>query len=112
MATRDLSQNDYLSIYLGGKDGGVHVPASTAVTSIKRHLIEIRADNTSFSVLTAVDQDGNAVNMLTGVNNYNGVAFDKKEFISAPNGGYISAYTANGITRHFAFPDSNRKQQL
>lgn len=110
---RDLSQLDFFSLYLGGEDGGKYVAASTDITGVKRHLIEVLEDGATFSVLSGVDQDGTAVDFkAAGTNNLGARTYNTGDLVYAPMGGYISAYTCNKATMHYEMPDTNRKQQV
>lgn len=102
-----ITEVDLSGLSLGGLDGGIHADAAEVVTGVKCCVVEVREDGATFSTLTAKDKNNVTVNMLTGVNNYDSVTFDKGELIYAPFGGYISAFTCSGITRRFTLQDSN-----
>jgi hypothetical protein len=98
-----------LSLYVGGRDGGVIVAASTATSSKVIHMIECLEADTTFTVLTAEDQDESARNMLTA-NGYAGVALPQGHLVCAPFGGHISAFTADKAVRYLRMPASERLQ--
>ena len=110
---QNINQLDYFSLYLGGLNGGVYVAANTAKTGLKRHLIEVLENGATFTVLSAIDQDGDAVDMTAaGTNNFGVREYNTGDLVYAPDGGYITAYTCDKATQHYAIPTSNRKQQV
>lgn len=98
-----------LSLYVGGRDGGIIVAASAAQTGKVIHMIECLEANTTFTVLTAEDKDESARNMLTA-NGYAGVALPQGHLVCAPFGGKISAFTADKAVRYFRLPSTERLQ--
>lgn len=89
------------ALMLGGSDGGILQDG--AATDLECHLIQVTSDAV-FTVLSGVDKDGNAVNMLT-TNNLSGKTVSAPAVIGAPDihaGGYISAITLTSgqILRH------------
>lgn len=107
---RDLTQIDFLSLYLGGEDGGVYVASATAVTGKQIALIEVMDDSATFSVLSGEAQNGSAIDMVNAAQNNYGVsgAWNRGDLIAAPMGGFISAFTCDKACRYFRVPDSNR----
>ncbi len=105
----DLSNLKYFALWTGGDDGGIIRNASSALSQAELHLIEILVDATVFTVLTAEDNIGAAVNMLTA-NNYTAKEFNKGQLIGAPYGGHITAFTADQDVRYFTLPGTNRVQ--
>lgn len=97
-------------LYLGGSDGGVKQDdGDGAVSSLECHVLQITSDCT-FTTLTAVDKNGDDVNMVT-VNNYD-AAIIAPATICAPDlgqGGYIKAITlsAGQLLRH-TLPNTKR----
>jgi len=100
---KTLNQFDYLSLYLGGEDGGI-IKNAGAVTDQKCHLLEVMEDGCTFTVMTGANQLGEAVNFMTA-NNYTGFVFDKGDYVYAPDGGYIGAYTADKKVRQYTMCD-------
>lgn len=104
-----ITNNQLLSLQFGGRDGGIYKAASTAVEDAVIHMIELLADDTTFTVLAAEDQDGTVRNMLTA-NGYATIALAKTVKIYAPFGGKITDFTADKPVRYFRLPTSNRSQ--
>lgn len=104
-----ITQLQMLSLYVGGRDGGILVAASTATSGKVIHMIECLEANTTFTVLTAEDQDESARNMLTA-NGYAGVALPQGHLVCAPFGGKISAFTADKAVRYLRMPTTERNQ--
>lgn len=98
-----------LSLYVGGRDGGVIKAGAAAVTGAVIHLIEVLEEGATFSVLTAEDQDGSARNMLTA-NGYASVALSKGFLVFAPFGGKITDYTCDKKTRYLRMSATSREQ--
>lgn len=105
-----ITDNQLLSLYVGGADGNKRQDASTALSGAEVHLIKVLVDGTTFSVLSAVDQDGSAVNMLTA-NNLASKVFNEGDLVFSPFGGYISAYTASQETEYYKMPSTGRTRQ-
>ena len=106
----DISNIQLLSLYVGGRDGGIIVAASAAQTTKVIHLIECLEANTTFTVLAGVDQDGStARNYITG-NGYSGVALPQGHLVFAPFGGKISSFTADKAVRYFRMAKTERTQ--
>ena len=105
-----ITQIQMLSLYVGGADGNKRQNASTALTGGEVHLIKVLVDGTTFSALSAIDQDGNTVNMLTA-NNLTSKVFNEGDLVFAPFGGYISAFTASQETEYFKMPSTERSRQ-
>lgn len=104
-----IQEIQLLSLYVGGRDGGIIVAASAAQTSKVIHMIEVLEEGTTFSVLAGEDQDGTARNLISD-NGYSGVALGKGSLVFAPFGGKISSYTADGLTRYFRMAATGRTQ--
>lgn len=104
-----IQDNQMLSLYVGGADGPKRQNASAAKTG-EVHLIKVLVDGTTFSVLSAVDQGGSAVNMLTA-NNLTAKVFNEGDLVGAPYGGYISAYTASQETEYYKMASTSRERQ-
>jgi hypothetical protein len=104
-----LNEIGYLGLYVGGEDGGIRVNASTAVSDEEIHVIEILEDNTTFTVLTGKDQGGTTRDYMTS-NNYTGKLWQPGTLIFAPQGGYITTYTADKETRRFKMANTSRKR--
>lgn len=98
-----------LSLYVGGRDGGTIVAASTATEDKVIHMIECLEADTTFSVLAGEDQDGTARNMITG-NGYSGVALPQNTLVFAPFGGKIEDFTADKAVRYFRMATTERTQ--
>ena len=99
-----------LSLYVGGRDGGIVVAASTATTAKVIHMIQCLEDDTEFTVLAGVEQDGTtARNLITG-NGYSGIKWAKVSLHFAPFGGKISSFTADKAVRYFRMADTGRTQ--
>jgi len=109
MSNPKLNEIQFLSRFVGGRDGGIHVAASTATTGKVIHMIQCLEDSTEFSVLAGEDQDGSARNYVTG-NGYSGITWDKGSLHFAPMGGHISSFTADKAVRYFRLPKSDRTQ--
>jgi len=105
----NITNIQLLSLYVGGRDGGIIVAASTATSGKVIHMIECLEADTTFSVLAGEDQDETARNMLTA-NGYAGVALPQGHLVCAPFGGKISAFTADKAVRYFRMAASERKQ--
>ena len=108
---RNLNELDYFSLYLGGLDGGIYVAGATATSGIERHLIEVLEDGATFSIITASDQNSDARDMVgsgAGENNLGARTYNTGDLVYAPHGGYISAYTCDKATQHYAIPTSSR----
>ena len=101
-----LNEKSYLSIYMGGLDGGMIQAAAAVGAGQGLHIIEIMEENTIFTVLTLQSRT-TTINALT-TNGFAGVAFQPGQFIFAPDGGYISAYTTSKVTRYFTLPSTLR----
>ena len=99
-----------LSLYVGGADGNKRQDAAAVGAGQEVHLIKSQADGATFSVITAVDQNGDAANMLTA-NNLTAKVFDKGDLLFAPFGGYISAYTCDTETEYFKMAATERERQ-
>ena len=104
-----ITEIQLLSLYVGGRDGGIIVAASTATTGKVIHLIECLEADTTFSVLAGADQDGTARNLVTA-NGYSGVALPKGTLVFAPFGGKLSSFTADKAVRYFRMPTTERLQ--
>lgn len=112
MAT--LNELAYFSLYLGGIDGGVFVAGEAVGAGLERHLIEVLEDGATFSIISAVDQNGDARDMVgsgAGENNLGARTYNTGDLVYAPNGGYISAYTCDKNTQHYAMPTSDRTKK-
>ena len=105
-----ISNTQLLGLMIGGEDGPKRQDQSTAFTAGDIHMIKVLTDATTFSVLSAKDQADATVNMLTA-NNLTAKEFAKDALVSAPLGGYISAFTASEEVEYYKMPDSNRTQQ-
>lgn len=99
-----------LSLYVGGRDGGVYVAGSTAKTGQVIHMIECLEDGTTFSVLSGVDQDGTTARNYLTANGYNGIAWSKGSLHFSPFGGKISSFTADKAVRIFRYAKTERTQ--
>lgn len=104
-----ISVTQLLALFVGGEDGTAIKDGSAAFTG-ECHMIKVKTDATTFSVLTAQDQDDAAVNMLTA-NNLTAKEFAKGDLVLGPAGGYISAFTASEDVEYYKMPDTNRTQQ-
>ena len=104
-----ITELQMLSLYVGGRDGGIIVAASAAQTTKVIHMIECLEASTTFTVLTAEDQDESARNMLTA-NGYAGVALPQGHLVFSPFGGKISAFTADKKVRYLRMPTTERLQ--
>ena len=104
-----IKNQQLLSLYVGGRDGGIIKAGAAAVSGAVIHTVQVMEDAATFSVLTAEDQDGTARNMLTA-NGYAGVALDKGFLVFAPFGGKITAYTCDKKTRYLRMATSNSEQ--
>lgn len=104
-----ITEIQLLSLYVGGRDGGILVAASTATTGKVIHMIECLEADTTFSVLAGEDQDESARNLITG-NGYSGVALPIGTLVFAPFGGKIEDFTADKAVRYFRLADTNREQ--
>ena len=102
-----LNELGYFSLYLGGVDGGIYVAGTTATAALERDLIEVLEDGATFSIITAHDQDRTARDMVVD-NNLGNRTYNTGDLVYAPTGGYISAYTCDKNTQHYAMPASNR----
>ncbi len=109
MSNPKIIDNQLLSLYVGGRDGGIIVAASAAQTAKVVHLIQCLEDVTTFSVLSGNDQDDTARNLLTA-NGYAGVALDKGTLVFAPYGGKLTTFTADKKLRYFRMAASDRTQ--
>ena len=98
-----------LALYVGGEDGTAIKNGSAAFTG-ECHMIKVKVDATTFSVLSAKDQADATVNMLTA-NNLTAKEFDKGDLVLCPAGGYFIAFTASQDVEYYKLPDSNRKRQ-
>lgn len=98
-----------LSLYVGGRDGGIHNAASNALTSEVIHMIECLEDTTVFTVLSGKDQDGTARNYIT-TNDYGGEEWAKGDLIFAPFGGFLDTVTCDKRIRYYRLPTTSRKQ--
>lgn len=105
----DLGTVQFLGLYVGGENGTARQNASTAFTG-ECAMIKVLVDGTTFSVLSAKDQDDATVNMLTA-NNLTSKVFNAGDLVFCPVGGYFSAYTASEETEYYVMPDSDRYQQ-
>lgn len=99
-----------LSLYVGGADGNKRQNAAAVGAGQEVHLIRVLEAGTTFSVISAVDQNGDSVNMLTA-NNLAGKVFKENDLVGAPFGGYISAYTSNNETEYFKMALTDRERQ-
>ena len=106
---QDISNIQLLSLYVGGRDGGIRVAASAAQTGKIIHMIQCLEDGTEFTVLAGEDQDGTARNYLTA-NGYSGETWDKGSLHFAPFGGKISSFTADKKVRYFRMAATKRSQ--
>lgn len=104
-----ITELQMLSLYVGGRDGGIIVAASVAQTGKVIHIIECLEAATTFTVLTAADQDESPRNMLT-TNGYATVALPQGHLVFAPFGGKISAFTADKAVRYLRMATTERKQ--
>lgn len=107
MARINLAQLN--ALFVGGRDGGIIVAASTATTTKVIHMIECLEADTTFSVLAGADQDGTTRNLITA-NGYSGVALPIGTLVFAPFGGNIDSFTADKAVRYFRLPTTERKQ--
>ena len=98
-----------LSLYVGGRDGGVQVAASTAKTGLVVHMIECLEDDTEFTVLAGEDQDETAREYLAN-NGYTGIKWAKGSLHFAPFGGKITSFTADKAVRMYRLADTDRNQ--
>lgn len=105
----NLSEIQFLSLYVGGIDGGIVQDAASAFTAGEVHLIEILEDDTEFTVLSGKNQDDTARNFITD-NNYSGKKWGKGYLVFAPFAGYIDTFTADKDVRYFRIPDTGRKR--
>ena len=106
---QDIGNIQLLSLYVGGRDGGIYVAASAAQTSKIIHLIQCLQDDTEFSVLAGEDQDETAREWLAD-NDYTGIKWDKGSGHFAPVGGKISSFTADKPVRYFRMAATGRSQ--
>ena len=97
------------SLFVGGRDGGILVAASTATTAKVIHLIECLEADTTFTVLDGADQDTTTRNLITA-NGYSGVALPIGTLVFAPFGGNIDSFTADKAVRYFRMATTERKQ--
>ena len=104
-----ISITQILSLFVGGRDGGINVAASTATTAKVIHMIECLEDTTIFTVLAGADQDGTTRNLITA-NGYSGLELSKGYLVFAPFGGNIDSFTADKAVRYFRLPTTERKQ--
>lgn len=105
-----ISVYQLLALFVGGEDGTAIKNGSAAFTG-ECHMIKIKTDATTFSVLTAKSQAAEAtINMLTA-NGLTAKEFDKGDLVLAPNGGYFSAFTASQDVEYYKMPGTNRNQQ-
>ncbi len=104
-----ITELQMLSLYVGGRDGGIRVAASAAQTTKMIHLIQCLEDDTEFSVLAGEDQDEAAREYLAD-NGYSGAKWDKGSLHFAPLGGKISSFTADKSVRYFRMPTTERLQ--
>ena len=105
-----LTNLQYLSLYVGGADGGIVQDADAALAGAELHMIEVLVDNTEFSVLSRTTQADVVVNMLSGVNNYAGKKWKSGSLIFAGHGGFITAFTADADVLYFTLAGSGRDQ--
>ena len=105
----DISNIQLLSLYVGGRDGGIRVAAS-AVSGKVIHLIQCLEDDTEFTVLAGVEQDGTTARNYVTENGYSGAKWDKGSLHFAPFGGKISSFTADKDVRYFRMAKTERKQ--
>lgn len=104
-----ISVYQLLALYVGGADGTAIQDGLDAFTG-ECHIIKVKTDATTFSVLSAKDQDDATVNMLTA-NNLTAKEFAKGDLVLAPDGGYFAAFTASEDVEYYKMPDSNRQRQ-
>jgi len=105
----DIGDLQLLSLFVGGRDGGIIVAASAAQTSKVIHLIECLEADTTFTVLAGEDQDGTARNLITA-NGYSGVALPQGKLVAAPFGGHIDSFTADKAVQYYRLPETKRLQ--
>ena len=106
---QDIGNIQLLSLYVGGRDGGIYVAASTAQSGKVIHMIQCLEDTTEFTVLAGEDQDETARDYITD-NGYSGVTWDKGSLHFAPFGGKIEEFTADKPVRYFRLAASGRSQ--
>lgn len=106
---RNLTEMNFLSLFVGGADGNKRQDASDAFTG-ECHMIKVLVNATTFSVLSAKSQLDATVNMLTA-NNLTAKEFSKGDLVFAPGGGYIAAFTASEETEYYKMMSSDRNQQ-
>ena len=105
-----ITNTQLLGLMIGGEDGPKRQNSGAAFTAGDIHMIKALTDATTFSVLSAKDQADGDVNMLTA-NNLTAKTFAKDASVSAPLGGYISAFTASEEVEYYKMPNSDRTQQ-
>ena len=106
---QDIGNIQLLSLYVGGRDGGIIIAASAAQTTKVVHLIQCLENDTTFTVLAGEDQNGTARNLITA-NGYSGVALEKGTLVFAPFGGKLSSFTADKKLRYFRMAATGRSQ--
>ena len=105
----DISQLQMQSLYVGGRDGGIIVAASTATEDKVIHMIECLEADTTFTVLEGEDQSGTAQDLIAS-NGYSGVALPQGTLVFSSFGGFIADFTADKIVRYFRLPATERTQ--
>lgn len=106
MAATKITSIQLLALYVGGRDGGINVAASTAQTAKVIHLIECLEEDTVFSVLAGVDADGSTARNYVVANGYGSVTLPKGTLVFAAFGGKISSFTCNKKVRYFRLPNT------
>ena len=98
-----------LALYVGGEDGPKRQDASDDFTG-ECHIIKILVADTSFSVLSGKNQADATTNFLTA-NNLASKTWAIGDLVSAPIGGYFSAFTANQEVEYYKLPDTEMERQ-